>query len=89
MLLSGEIDHVTSPILHEVFEAAAAADPQCVVVDLCEVLYLDSTGIAVLYEVTESTHLLLRARSNSAVATVIQICGLAQVVELLPAPDTT
>jgi anti-anti-sigma factor len=84
VILSGEIDLATSRILRRALETAAAED-KALVVDLCDVLYLHSAGVAVLYDHAKSD-MRVRVRPNTAVASVIRICGLSHLatVELVP-----
>lgn len=86
LLVVGEIDRATSKILHKALESATA-EGTTVIVDLCEVLYVHSAGIAVLYDHATRSSLQLRLRPNSAVARVVRICGLSHVaaIELVPA----
>lgn len=73
----GSVDLVTAPRLREALaEAASAGGALCV--DLNDVDYFDSAGIAVLYEFAGSG-LELSVAPNSIVARVLQIGGLAEV----------
>lgn len=46
----GEIDLATAPQLARAVGAALAANPQRLVIDLCEVGFLDSSGLALLHD---------------------------------------
>lgn len=87
VVVSGEIDLASSRILRHVLDERAKTPGVDLVVDLREVRYLGSAGVAVLYDHAESGNLRLLVRADTAVAVVIRICGLAQVasVELLQA----
>lgn len=45
---SGEIDHATTPVLANALRRATLEDHGPVVVDLCEVTFIDSAGISTL-----------------------------------------
>ena len=84
VIFAGEIDLATSRILRRALETAPVAE-EALVVDLCDVLYLHSAGVAVLYDHAERG-MRVRVRPNTAVASVIRICGLSHIVtvELVP-----
>lgn len=88
VLVVGEIDEDGARILDAVL-GSRVRDGSALVVDLREVSYLQSVGVAVLYDHAEGTDLALRVRTGSAVATVVAICGLAHVatIELDPEPQ--
>jgi anti-anti-sigma factor len=87
IVLAGEIDLATARTLRSALDEAAK-DGSTLVVDLCEVLYLHSAGVAVLYDHAQGD-LRLRVRPNTAVSAVIRICGLTHIaaVEFVPAPS--
>lgn len=60
LALGGELDLATRPRAQEAFDAALAAGPQTLVINLNELEFMDSTGL----------HFLLTARSASADAGV-------------------
>jgi anti-sigma B factor antagonist len=85
VVLAGEIDLYNAAQLRSAIRGTDQ-DRQAVTVDLSGVTYLDSAGLAVLFE---QAHRQLRvlACAGSAVATLLRICGLSHVAEvaLLPA----
>jgi anti-anti-sigma factor len=80
LLLDGEIDGSTAAELCEALESAAAA-ASSLLVDLCAVTYLDSVGVGALFDQAH-TNMRLRVAAGSAVATVINICGLDQIAQV-------
>jgi anti-anti-sigma factor len=58
-------------------------------VDLTGLTLLSSAGIAVLFEMLDDSESMLEVtvRSGSAVAQVIEICGLSTVARVIAAPD--
>jgi anti-anti-sigma factor len=77
----GDVDILTSPALRDAVEAAGRGTDQ-LRLDLGEVAFMDSSGLAVLVQ-TENRGLHLRvARASSAVRTAIEAAGLGHL--LLP-----
>ncbi|MGQ0465236.1 MAG: STAS domain-containing protein [Sporichthyaceae bacterium] len=75
--VSGEVDLATAPRLRTALEEAAGAGGR-ITVDLRAVRYLDSAGMAALFEF--STHgMSVRVAPGSIVARVLEISGLANV----------
>jgi anti-anti-sigma factor len=74
ILVYGEIDLATSPALRDVL----ADTPGAPVVDLTNATYLDSTGVSALYEHAHRGMQIL-VREDTAVATVVRICGLPNI----------
>ncbi|MGQ0624595.1 MAG: STAS domain-containing protein [Sporichthyaceae bacterium] len=87
LVLSGELDEATAPLLREALETGRP-DPQPEqVLDLRRVNYLDSVALAVLYDHAHRLRLLVS--NGSPVATVVAISGLihaAADVQFHPAP---
>lgn len=83
--LAGEIDQTGAGILREVLQSLPAGTSS-LVLDLCEVDYLESAGLAVLFE-QAAGGLSVRVRPGTAVAKVIGVCGLSELVavEFVPA----
>jgi anti-anti-sigma factor len=82
----GLLDMGNARLLHRAL-ANAQADP-ALVVDLRRVRYLDSAAVTVLFAHAHKP-LRILAHAGSAVARVVEICGLSRVaqVDLLPAVD--
>lgn len=81
----GEIDMVTAPLLRTAL-AAAFADAGVVVVDLCAVNFLGSSGLAVLVESREIAvreQRELRVATNSRIVNrALEVTGLHTVLEI-------
>ncbi|HEX3827516.1 MAG TPA: STAS domain-containing protein [Sporichthyaceae bacterium] len=84
----GTLDIGNARLLHAAL-ADAKADP-ALVVDLRRVRYLDSAAVTVLFAHAHKP-LRILVRAGSAVAQVVEICGLSRVaqVELPAAVDPT
>jgi anti-anti-sigma factor len=78
----GEIDLSTAGELEERASAVLALDKRCVIVDLEDVGFMDSTGIGVLVslqrELEERDGSLIVACPDPAVARVFEITGLTE-----------
>jgi len=85
IVLFGEIDLSNVAELRAALESEAA-QARSMVIDLCAVTYLDSAGVSALFD-QAYRDVRVRVRADSAVATVIKICGLIHVtqVEFVPA----
>ncbi len=76
----GEVDLATAPRLRGALEEAAAAGGG-LRVDLRAVRYLDSAGMAALFEFS-SRGMSVRVAPGSIVARVLEISGLANVADV-------
>lgn len=82
----GEIDRSTAPRLSDALRRAACAGGGPVTVDLCEVTFMDSSGISVLLNAVR--RLTRRGRQMSLVCAredvlrVFQLAGLATTLEI-------
>lgn len=84
----GEVDLATADELSQAAASALETGPGALVIDLTEVSFLDSTGLAVLVAVTNQTTAsgVRLTISNPAprVRNVIRITGLDQFLPLTP-----
>jgi anti-anti-sigma factor len=72
--VTGEIDMETAPVLREALAEAAAA-PGPLVVDLSAVTFLDSAGVAALFDhVADDLEVIVRR--GSIIARVLDVTGL-------------
>ena len=77
-VVGGEIDLSNADDLRAVLESVRSPSLR---IDLCDVRYLDSAGIAVLFDQGHKD-LHLRVRADSAVAKVIGISGLTHIARV-------
>lgn len=87
--VSGEIDMATRDVVSQALHAHLDATPLGMVIDLSEVEFLGSAGLAVLIEVNERarqchTRLGIVMSGNPAVTGVLQIAGLAGLLPAYP-----
>jgi anti-anti-sigma factor len=89
LALSGEIDIATAAGLRHVADNLPLAELQRLTVDLRDVSFMDSTGVAFLVSLRKRLPVgseLVVSQSAPIVTRVLQICGLGTVMELVAAP---
>jgi anti-sigma B factor antagonist len=85
--ISGEIDMATVPQLREALEEALRQSPPCLVLDLTDLDFCDSSGLALLVAVRRRLApeaSLLLAAAKPIVARVFQVTGLTEVFPFFP-----
>ena len=91
LALRGEVDAYTGPNLSEYLDAAMAETSGNVTLNLSEVSFVDSSGIAVLVAAAKK----LRERGKALVVEgpvpmvvkVLEITGVTKLVQVVPASD--
>jgi anti-anti-sigma factor len=81
----GEVDLATAPRLRSALAEAAAADGSGLQVDLRAVRYLDSAGMAALFEYAAGG-MQVTVERDSIVARVLEIGGLAEAADVTLVP---
>lgn len=81
IVLAGEIDAATSGILTDAAHAAAAGGAIQLVLDLSNVSFMDSSGIAALIRTRSIASTTLR-RPSIAVQRLLEVTGLATTFEV-------
>ncbi|MFD1148481.1 STAS domain-containing protein [Saccharothrix hoggarensis] len=79
LIVTGEIDFATAPLLREAIDNALTSDTT-LVIDLRAVTYLDSAGIDVLFEQAERRTIELAVNPRGPVLRILRISGLVQAV---------
>jgi anti-sigma B factor antagonist len=86
--VAGEVDMVTGASLQRHIDKALATRPQRLIVDLSQVSFMSSTGLAVLINARRAATqqgITLQLRGvSSAVARPLQVTELAYLFEILP-----
>ena len=86
VVVRGEVDLATAPVMRAVLADACRPD-RALVVDLRAVTYLDSAGVAALYDHSRfGLDLLLEP--GSAAAVVLEIAGVLDIATVREAGDT-
>ncbi|MEP6853412.1 MAG: STAS domain-containing protein [bacterium] len=90
LVLNGEIDMATAPALRHVTDNLPLAELQELTVDLSDVPFMDSTGVAFLISLRNrmpaGSQIVLH-RPAPVVARVLQLSGLGTIMELAGAPS--
>ncbi|MEU0247288.1 STAS domain-containing protein [Streptomyces sp. NPDC006235] len=85
--LAGEIDHHTGDQLRRALDVTGAVRPR-IVIDMCQVTFMDSTGINILIAayraVTEAGGRLRLAGPTDSILRVLQIVGVDDIIECHP-----
>lgn len=86
LVVRGEVDMATAPILRSNLDKAVSESAPSVVVDLAEVTFLDSVGLGVLATAHETLReagrqLILRG-AQGTVRRVLGVSGLDQAIDL-------
>ncbi|MCZ0210712.1 STAS domain-containing protein [Streptomyces sp. UMAF16] len=84
LTLAGEIDHHTGDQLRRALDVTGAARPR-IVIDMCQVTFMDSTGINILiaaYQAVSGAGGWLRlAAPTDSVLRVLQLVGIDAVID--------
>jgi anti-sigma B factor antagonist len=87
----GEIDLSRAPSLRVQLSAAQAARPKRLVIDLSEVPYMDSSGVATLVEAMQNARKqgckLVLAAMQDKVRSIFEIARLDMVFTIVPTTD--
>jgi ABC-type transporter Mla MlaB component len=75
LVLAGELDQLTAPLLRVAFEQAVVTGG-ALVVDLQQVCVLQAAGVAVLDEHARRHTISILGRAGSATALVLTVCGM-------------
>lgn len=86
-MVNGEIDLLTEPILRDKLTETIAGTPRHLVIDLCQVQFMGSTGLTLLMEFraaqrTNGHQLAIVVGDNRVVTRPLQITGLDYIVNL-------
>ena len=88
VLLEGEIDMHGAPELRGILHSAAQSKPPLLVVDLAQVAFIDSSGIATIVEalkvVRRWSGKLRVERCQEAVRDTFEIAGLTEILGIIP-----
>jgi anti-sigma B factor antagonist len=88
--VAGDLDMLTSPELAQALEEVLGREPRTVVVDLSEVSFLGSAGLAVLvtaHERAEPRDMLRIVAPTRATRRIFTMTGLDELLALYPSRD--
>jgi anti-sigma B factor antagonist len=94
LILSGELDLLSSPRLEEALSAldeGERADPELVVIDLRELEFMDSTGLHLLIQAQqhaeESGRRLALIRGREQVHRLLSLTGIEELITVVGSPE--
>ncbi|HET6481631.1 MAG TPA: STAS domain-containing protein [Actinoplanes sp.] len=86
--LRGEVDVLTVDLVRSALAEALATEPREIVVDLTELVFIDSTGLGALifgFQRARDAGIRFRlTRASPGVRQILVLSGLLEVVELTP-----
>src|SRR5262249_8273747 len=92
LTFKGEIDLHVSPVITASLQSAVKKKPKKLVVDLSQVNYIDSSGLAALIEAMQDVEdyggKFVLAGLQETVRTIFEIARLDQVFQIFPNVDT-
>jgi anti-sigma B factor antagonist len=80
--IAGEIDIATVPALQPTISRLTERRPERVVIDLTDVVFMDSSGIALLLGLAAQVDSVELANPSSIVRRVIELAGLATTLRM-------
>ncbi|MDP9239850.1 MAG: STAS domain-containing protein [Actinomycetota bacterium] len=92
LVLGGEIDVATAPALRHVADNLPLAELRRLTVDLADVPFMDSTGVAFLVSLRKRMPVdseIVVVHAQPIVGRVLQLSGLGTVMELVFAPPVS
>jgi anti-sigma B factor antagonist len=91
LVLSGELDLMSSPILDQALEDAYGSYPELIVVDLRELEFMDSTGlhrlVAAQQRAVQSGQRFGVVRGGEQVQRLFDLTGIAELLTVVDAPE--
>jgi anti-sigma B factor antagonist len=91
LVLSGDLDLLSSPILDEALEGAYASNPEQIVLDLRGLEFMDSTGlhrlVAAQQRAAQSGQRFAVVRGGEQVQRLFDLTGIAEVLTIIDAPE--
>jgi anti-sigma B factor antagonist len=88
IVVSGEIDLATAPLLREEIEQTIDRDVEIVVLDFRRVTFMDSTGLHALIDAHEQLNGRLRIMPSPPVARLIEITDLRDQLPVINSANT-
>ncbi len=95
LTVRGELDIATAPRLAEAFESQLSQQPQCLVVDLTDTTFMDSSGARQLARIARRAAAdgvsleVVCPRANRPVRLVVDLLDLRALVPIVESPGLT
>jgi anti-sigma B factor antagonist len=91
LVLSGELDLLSSPLLEQALEDAYQSNPELIVVDLRGLEFMDSTGlhrlIAAHQRAVQSGQRFGLVRGGEQMRRLFELAGIADLLTIVDAPE--
>lgn len=91
LVLSGELDLMSSPMLEQALESAYASNPELIVVDLRGLEFMDSTGlhrlVAAQQHAAQSGQRFGVVRGGEQVQRLFDLTGIAELLTIVDTPE--
>jgi anti-sigma B factor antagonist len=91
LVLSGELDLMSSPMLEQALEGAYESNPELIAVDLRGLEFMDSTGLHRLLAAQQraegSGHRFAVVRGGEQVQRLFDLTGVAELLTIVDAPE--
>lgn len=91
IILHEEVNYATYPELKKLFSKLILENKRNLVIDLCDVTYLDSSGLGAIasahIKVSSIDGVLKIINKKSDIKKILDITGLSKVIEVLPDLD--
>jgi anti-sigma B factor antagonist len=91
LVLSGELDLMSSPILEQALEGAYESDPELIVVDLRRLEFMDSTGlhrlVAAQQRAVQSGQRFGVVKGGEQVQRLFELTGIAELLTVVDTPE--
>lgn len=91
LVLTGELDLLSTPILGQALRGAAESDAELIVIDLRGLEFMDSSGLHVLLQGQQQAHDSGRRfaliRGGEQVQRLLDLTGVAEFLTIVDSPD--
>ena len=91
VVVSGELDVASGPMLEQELAKAEASDPQLLILDLRDLEFIDSTGLSILIKAHQQAEASGRrfavVRGRSQVQRLLGLTGLEERLTLVDSPE--
>ena len=91
VVVSGELDVASGPMLEQELAKAEASDPQLLILDLRDLEFIDSTGLSILIKAHQQAEASGRrfavVRGRSQVQRLLGLTGLEERLPMVDSPE--
>ena len=84
LYLSGELDVTTADQIRAAMNAAGSSDTERLIIDLADLQFMDSSGIALIVSVAQRAREVQVRNPSAMVRRLIELTGLAEALRITP-----